>query len=71
MSPKVQHHVQPRESVPPRNAQVREEIRNFLRAVDSYPDRAAKEPRLSFRQHLSSFFATAHDDRSDVRPRRD
>ncbi|MGO9165682.1 MAG: hypothetical protein ACLP56_02300 [Candidatus Sulfotelmatobacter sp.] len=62
MKPKMPHHVQPRESVSHRNEQVAEEIQKFLRAVDSYPERVAKEPRLSFRRHLSSLF-TAHGDR--------
>jgi hypothetical protein len=36
---------------------VEEEIQNFLRAVDSYPARVAKEPRVTFREHLSSISA--------------
>jgi hypothetical protein len=56
MKPKMQHHVQPRESVPHRNAQASEEIQTFLRAVDSYPDRVAKEPGVTFRRHLASLF---------------
>jgi hypothetical protein len=59
MKPKMQHHVQPRESVVHRNAQVSEEIQKFFRAVDSYPARVAKEPSISFRRHLSSLFATS------------
>jgi hypothetical protein len=66
MKPKMQHHVQPRESVLHRNAQVLDEIQKFLRAVDSYPDRVAKEPGLSFRRHLSNIFAAS----SNARPRR-
>jgi hypothetical protein len=61
MKPKMQHHVQPRESVPERPEQVSEEIEKFLHAVDSYPDRVAKEPRLSFRRHLSSLFQIQDD----------
>ena len=34
--------------------EVQREIDSFLRAVSSYPDRFAREPYLSFRQHLSS-----------------
>ncbi len=63
-------HVQPREAVPPRHEQVQLEIHNFLQAVDSYPARVAKEPSISFRQHLCSFFAPARDDRRDKRPGR-
>jgi hypothetical protein len=64
--------VQPREVAAPRSgpaplvrAQVREEIQNFLQALDSYPARVAKEPRVSFHQHLCSLFALAPDHRSD------
>ena len=32
--------------------QVRWEIQNFLEALKSYPDRAAKEPDVTFEQHL-------------------
>jgi len=66
MKSKMQHHVQPRENVLHRNEQVSEEIQKFLSAVDSYPDRVAKEPGLSFRRHLSSLFATS----PNAKPRR-
>jgi hypothetical protein len=69
MKPKMRHHVQPRESVLHRNEQVSEEIQKFLCALDSYPERAAKQPRLSFRRHLSSLFETSSG--SKARPRRD
>ncbi len=65
----MHYHVQPRETVPPRNEQVQMDIQNFLRALDSYPARVAKEPRISFQQHLSSFFAPAHDDQRSNRLR--
>jgi hypothetical protein len=32
--------------------QVRLEIRSFFAALKSYPDRAAKEPDITFQQHL-------------------
>jgi hypothetical protein len=35
------------------------EIDSFLRALDSYPDRFAREPYLSFQQHLSSIVTAA------------
>ena len=70
MSRKVQHHVQPREEALPRNIQVREEIQNFLLALDSYPARAAKEPGLSFHQHLGSFFVTDENNDADRSRRR-
>jgi hypothetical protein len=53
---------------PSRSVQVQREIRNFLRALDSYPARVAREPRLSFHQHLCSVFATARDHRRADRP---
>lgn len=63
MQSKMEHHVQPRESVQHRNEQVSEEIQKFLLAIDSYPERVAKEPRLSFRRHLSTLFAATHANR--------
>ncbi len=35
-----------------REREVQQEIENFLHALSSYPDRFAREPRLSFREHL-------------------
>ena len=68
MKPKVFYQIQPREVVSLRTEQVQEEIQSFLEAVDSYPARVAKEPSVSFHQHLSSIFA-ARNDRRDL-PRR-
>jgi hypothetical protein len=48
-----------------RSVQVKREIQNFLEALDSYPARVAREPRLSFRQHLCSVFASGRDPRAD------
>jgi hypothetical protein len=45
-----------------RNRQAFKEIREFLRAVESYPERVAKEPTLTFRRHLSSLMAAPQDD---------
>ena len=45
--------------------QVRAEINSFRQAVDSYPARAAKEPSLSFHQHLGSFFVTDQNNDPD------
>ncbi len=86
MKPKMYQQIQPREIAPPIGAQVhvrvarnkddvQEEIQNFLRAVNSYPARVAKEPRVTFQQHLSSIFAAGSDDvkvddRRDRGPRR-
>jgi hypothetical protein len=60
---KMHYHVQPREIAIPRNEQARLEIQSFLHALDSYPARVAKEPRLSFQQHLSTLSVPAHDNR--------
>jgi hypothetical protein len=69
MKPKMQHQVQLRETAPPRGAQIQiiqgkveEEIRDFLHAVNSYSARVAKEPRVSFHQHLSSIFAARNNE---------
>jgi len=35
-----------------REQEVKQEIENFLDALNSYPDRFAQEPRLSFQEHL-------------------
>ena len=58
--------VQPREMVTPRSGpihivrgQVQEEIENFLQALNSYPARVAKDPGITFHQHLCSFFRGA------------
>ena len=39
---------------------VHQQIDNFLRALNSYPDRFAREPYLSFQQHLSSVVTATH-----------
>jgi hypothetical protein len=48
--------------VPERGREVQSEIDSFLRAVQSYPDRFAREPYLSFQQHLSSIVIATHTD---------
>ncbi|MGD0512390.1 MAG: hypothetical protein ABSA29_03755 [Terriglobales bacterium] len=45
-----------------RGREVQSEIDSFLRAVQSYPDRFAREPYLSFQQHLSSIVIATHTD---------
>jgi len=44
--------VQRRESLLSGNKQVRSEIRRFLEALNSYPERFAEEPGITFEQHL-------------------
>ena len=51
------HHVQLRDSSGSQNQQARREIESFLLAVRSYPDRVAKEPGITFDQHLANVFA--------------
>lgn len=46
--------MQPREKLFLRNKQVRREIQRFLQALDSYPDRFARNPGITFEQHLWS-----------------
>jgi hypothetical protein len=43
-----------------RERDAQREIDSFLRALSSYPDRFAREPYLSFEQHLSSIVTGAH-----------
>ena len=37
-----------------RDAQVRSEIQTFLQALDSYPERFSREPKISFEEHRLS-----------------
>jgi hypothetical protein len=74
MKPKVHYQVQPRQNIPP-EAQVQQEIQNFLYALDSYPARAAKQPRVTFQEHLCSISAARDvndndDDNSNDNARR-
>jgi hypothetical protein len=56
--------------VPARSVQVQQEIQNFLQALDSYPARVAREPRVTFHQHLCSMFAATLDSRRSPRRHR-
>jgi hypothetical protein len=67
MKSKVHYQVQPRpmlerrsEPVPVVQAQGRakEEMRKFFQAIESYSARAAREPGVTFHQHLRSIFTT-------------
>jgi hypothetical protein len=46
--------VQVREGEMPVDEQVRTEIQTFLRALDSYPDRFARDPGVTFEEHRNS-----------------
>jgi len=59
----MRHHVQPRKKLVRRNQQASEEIQKFFTAVDSYPERVAQEPSLSFRRHLSTLLEASPDRR--------
>jgi len=48
-----------------REHEAQQEIDRFLRALSSYPDRFAREPDLSFQQHLSSIVTAAHSPSTD------
>jgi len=48
-----------------REHEAQEEIDSFLRALSSYPDRFAREPYLSFQQHLSSIVTADHPPSTD------
>ncbi len=51
-----------------REREVQREIDTFLRALSSYPERFAREPYLSFEQHL--FSITRHPRNADNDPHR-
>jgi hypothetical protein len=59
---KSKMNVESTQSVHPRNERVRIEIQTFLLALDSYPRRFAKEPKISFQEHLGSLVAAREDD---------
>jgi hypothetical protein len=42
-----------------RAREVQQEIEDFLRALNSYPDKFAHDPQLSFEQHLLSIAGLA------------
>lgn len=50
------HTMPPVEGFRPANSQALEELESFLRAVDSYPERFARDPEVSFEQHLHSLY---------------
>jgi len=41
------------------NEQVRREIRSFLRALHSYPERFARDPDITFEEYRSSLLTLA------------
>ena len=53
-----------------RERETQQEIDSFLRALSSYPDRFAREPYLSFQQHLSNIVTAAHVPGTDEDPHR-
>ena len=69
MKTKKQHAADLLGSDAERECEVQREIDSFLRAVSSYPDRFAREPYLSFRQHLSSIVSSSHPSGSDENTR--
>jgi hypothetical protein len=67
MKSKMNPQVQPPEVLVLHNQQAEQELMTFLLAVDSYPDRASREPGVSFHQHLSSFLPTEREVHYDNR----
>ncbi len=67
MKTKTPHKIESREILRSHDQKVQAEIENFLQALDSYPDQAAKEPSLSFQQHLCGFLASHRNDRTRSR----
>ena len=65
---------QPTQTLPVSDAaqehDVQQEIDRFLRALSSYPDRFAREPDLSFQQHLSSLVTATHPHNTNEARRR-
>jgi hypothetical protein len=59
------HHTPEFNADPSRQREVQQEIDRFLRALRSYPDRFAREPYLSFQQHLSSIVTAVYPPRTD------
>ena len=53
---------QPHEEGKSGNEQVLMEVQSFLQALASYPARFAKEPTVSFEQHLCSLVAATKDE---------
>ena len=52
------------ESDAARDREVRQEIENFLNALSSYPDRFARDPYVSFEEHL--FIVSAENQVSSI-----
>lgn len=44
-----------------RDEQVRDEIEMFLAAVNSYPDRFARNPQITFEEHRSRLIEAAEE----------
>jgi hypothetical protein len=70
MRPKKQRHAPPREDAQGCNQLASEKFQKFIRAIETYPERFAKEPGISFRRYLSSMFTTSCDDEDSDAPRR-
>ncbi|HZQ23916.1 MAG TPA: hypothetical protein VFA89_14080 [Terriglobales bacterium] len=50
-----------------REPQVNQEIEDFLAALSSYPERVAKEPQISFEEHLFSVITMGFREQSGLR----
>jgi hypothetical protein len=49
------------------NDPTRREVRNFLQALRTYPDRFARDPQLTFQQHLFDVAALSSADPPQVK----
>ena len=54
-----------------RDGEVQREIETFLRALSSYPDRFARDPYLSFEQHLGTIASASQPATADAGRHRD
>jgi hypothetical protein len=54
------------EKEPSGNEQVRREIQSFLQALNSYPDRFARNPRISFEEHCSGLVQAKAESRRRI-----
>jgi hypothetical protein len=70
MKIKTHHPTDLRVSEAVREQEVQQEIASFLQALSSYPDRFAREPYLSFQQHLSSIGTVEQPPTPDENQRR-
>jgi hypothetical protein len=62
MNSKMNQRAQSPEYLSLLNQRAEEELMTFQLAIASYPERASREPGVTFHQHLRSFLATIRDE---------